>query len=253
MSSANPLTRFSNRVGDYVRYRPGYPPALLQSLIAEFGLTPRHALADIGSGTGISTAVFLANGNRVYGVEPNADMRAAAERELSAYAGFVSVDGRAEATTLPVASVDWVIAAQAFHWFDVAACRTEFARILRTGGRVALIWNDWRADSPFMQAYDAVIHEYATDYAQVTYRGGTMDARIRALLGDAHERRDFANPMRYDWDQVAGRLRSSSYMPAPDHPRFGAMMAALREVFDRDAVDGFVQFAYETQLFIGAV
>lgn len=157
MTVANALTRFSNRVQDYIRYRPGYPQAVMDCLRDEFGLRPQQVVADIGSGTGISTGLLLDNGHRVIAVEPNADMRAAAETRYGSNGAFQSVAAPAEATTLPDASVDWIVAAQAFHWFDVEKCRVEFRRILKRGGFVALLWNDRRDDTPFLRGYDALL------------------------------------------------------------------------------------------------
>src|SRR4029453_17979120 len=122
------IQRFSSRVEDYIKYRPSYPPALLDTLVTQCRLTPTAEVADIGSGTGLLSELFLRNGNRVYGVEPNREMREAGERLLSAYPSFVSVDGRAEATMLDDASVDFVTAGQAFHWFDPPHARREFMR-----------------------------------------------------------------------------------------------------------------------------
>jgi len=145
--------RFSNRVDNYIKYRPGYPQAVIETLAAECGLTSQSVIADIGSGTGILAEMFLKNGNAVTGVEPNREMREAGERLLSAYPRFTSVDGRAEATGLADASVDFVTAGQSLHWFDLKASRREFRRILKPSGWVAIVWNDRRDESPFMQAY----------------------------------------------------------------------------------------------------
>ena len=152
----DPTARFSNRVDDYVRYRPSYPAGVLEILRAEVGLTPASIIADVGSGTGISAELFLRNGNTVYAVEPNDAMRHAAERLLGGYHAFHSVNGRAEATTLPDASIDLSLAAQAFHWFDVPKARAEWQRILRPDGWAVLVWNTRRTDtSPFLRAFVA--------------------------------------------------------------------------------------------------
>src|SRR5215218_5273176 len=161
--------RFSTRVADYVKYRPGYPPSVLCLLEGECGLDSGSAVADVGSGTGILSELFLKNGNRVYGVEPNREMREAGERLLSSYTNFVSLDGRAEATTLEDTSVDFVTAGQAFHWFDPPHARREFMRILRPGGWVVLVWNDRRTTgTPFLEDYERLLLEYGTDYAAVS-------------------------------------------------------------------------------------
>src|SRR5205809_5538182 len=129
MTFADAKQRFSNRVADYVRYRPGYPPAVLDHLRAECGLRPGHVIADIGSGTGLLSELFLKNGNRVYGVEPNAEMRQAGEEYLASYDGFCSVEGSAESTTLGDSTIAFVTAGQAFHWFEPSAVRSELALI----------------------------------------------------------------------------------------------------------------------------
>ncbi len=159
MSFADAKQRFSNRVGDYVRYRPSYPSALVDLLRAECGLRPDHVMADVGSGTGILSRMFLENGNRVFGVEPNDEMRHAGEDYLSTFKKFSSIAGSAEATTLADASLDFVTVAQAFHWFEPAAARTEFQRILRRDGFVVIVWNDRLFDTtPFLREYEALLH-----------------------------------------------------------------------------------------------
>jgi SAM-dependent methyltransferase len=250
--TTDPTERFSTRVADYALYRPGYPQALLRLLEEECGLTPASAVADVGSGTGILSELFLRNGNRVYGVEPNREMREAGEQLLSSYTGFASVDGRAEATTLPGASVDFVTAGQAFHWFDAVAARREFRRILRTGGWAVLAWNDRRTGgTPFLEDYERLLVEYGTDYVEV--RDKYMEEEsISALYGAAGARtRDFYNEQVFDLDGLRGRLASSSYAPGPDHPNHAPMMDALGALFRRHERGGLVTVAYDTKVFYG--
>jgi ubiquinone/menaquinone biosynthesis C-methylase UbiE len=147
--------RFSSRVDNYIRYRPGYPDAILDTLRDAYGLTPASIVADVGSGTGILTEMFLRHGNVVYGIEPNREMREAAERLLAGYDRFHSVAATAEDTTLGDDSVDLVTAGQAFHWFDPSKARAEFARVLKPGGWVALIWNERVVTTPFLADYAA--------------------------------------------------------------------------------------------------
>src|SRR5713226_3126779 len=146
MTFADAKQRFSNRVVDYVRYRPGYPSAVLDLLRSECGLQSSHVIADIGSGTGIMSKLFLENGNRVFGVEPNTEMRQAGEEYLASYDGFSSIEGSAESTTLGDSSIDFVTAGQAFHWFEKEKTRAEFRRILRGKGWVVIAWNDRRME-----------------------------------------------------------------------------------------------------------
>ncbi len=251
MPAENALTRFSDRVDDYIRYRPGYPPAVIESLNGEFGLKASHAIADLGSGTGISAELFLRHSNAVYAVEPNADMRGAAEKRLGRYPSFHSIDGRAEATTLPDASVDWVVAAQAFHWFDVEAAQRECRRILKPDGRVVLLWNNRRLDSPFMKDYEALIHRFAIDFHQINHENAEKDGRIDRFFGDAYERRTFPNEQVFEFNGVRGRLTSSSYMPKEGHPSFEELMAELHRTFDRHRQNGRVRFDYDTKMWVG--
>jgi ubiquinone/menaquinone biosynthesis C-methylase UbiE len=174
-SFADPPGRFSDRVEDYVRFRPSYPAAVIELLRAEVGVGPGCTVADVGSGTGILTALLLESGSRVIAVEPNPAMRGAAEESLATHPRFVSVEGSAEATGLDDSSVDGITVAQAFHWFRVDDTAREFARILHPGGWVALIWNSRPlSGSPFLCAYESFLEEWGTDYTAVrkTYEVG---------------------------------------------------------------------------------
>jgi SAM-dependent methyltransferase len=246
--------RFSSRVENYVRYRPGYPVGVIETLRQECGLTPAHAIADIGSGTGFLSQLLLRNGNRVYGVEPNREMRRAAEQLLSDQPNFVSVDGTAEATTLADASVDFVCAGQAFHWFDPQAARREFARILRPGGWVVLVWNYRRIETaPMMQAYEAIVKRYSDDYEDVSHhRPEYDDASVRAFFGPqgcglaVHP-----NEQHFDFAGLRGRLLSSSYAPEAGHPNHEPMLADLRALFEQYQQQGRVTFEYDTKVYFG--
>jgi SAM-dependent methyltransferase len=247
----DPTRRFGNRVEHYIRYRPGYPPEVVDSLTSEFGLTRDHVIADIGSGTGILSELLLRNGNRVYGVEPNAEMRAAGAEYLKHYQGFTSVNGTAEATTLPNACVDYVTAGQAFHWFEPAAARQEFCRILRPGGWVVLIWNDRQKEDPFLRDYEQIRVAFSMDPPRVKHPNIDEDA-IRAFFGDAPVAcRVFDNVQILDWAGLQGRYLSSSYAPLPGDPDHGAAMTQLRNIFDRHQTDGRVIFAYHARLYAG--
>src|SRR6202142_258249 len=163
--SKSPTARFSDRVENYVRYRPGYPPEVLDLLRDQCGLQPTHVVADIASGTGLFTKLLLENGNSVYAVEPNAEMREMGAHVLEGYERLVTVSGTAEETTLASASVDFVTAAQAAHWFDLPRTRKEFVRILRTGGWCVLIWNERLTEgTPFLRVNEQLLLTYGTDY-----------------------------------------------------------------------------------------
>ncbi len=244
--------RFSNRVENYIKYRPGYPEGVVKTLETECGLTETSSVADIGSGTGILTQLLLRNGNPVWAIEPNADMRAAAERQLGHLPGFHSVTGSAEATTLASQSIDVVTAGQAFHWFDRRATRSEFVRILKPMGWVALIWNERETETtPFLRAYEELLHHYATDYAQVDHRQ-IDEAVLRDFFSPgAFGVRSFRNLQHFDYAGVQGRLLSSSYAPEKGQPGHEPMLAELRRIYDAHRVDDRVVIEYVTRVYFG--
>ena len=251
MPASNATSRFSDRVENYVRYRPGYPAEVVQALKEECGLAPSHVIADIASGTGIWTRALLEHGNRVFGIEPNAEMREAGERLLSAFPNFTSVAGLAEATTLPDRSVDFITAAQAAHWFDRERARREFIRILKPGGWLVLLWNERVTDSTkFLRDYEQLLLTYGTDYEDVRHERTT--AAVNEFF-DPHlyQERVFAMRQEFDYTGVEGRLLSSSYAPGRGHPRHDSMLLDLRRIFDACSGEGKVAFEYKTRVYFG--
>lgn len=243
--------RFSDRVEDYIRYRPGYPPQVLSLLRDECGLLPSHVVADIASGTGVWTRHLLENGNRVFAVEPNPEMREAGERLLQSYPNLISVNGTAEETTLASNSVDFVTAAQAAHWFDRVQARHEFVRILKPGGCCVLIWNERRTDTtPFLRDYEQLLLQFGTDYEEVRHERTT--AVIHEFFAPAPNRECvFDLRQQFDYEGAAGRLLSSSYAPLADHPNHEPMMKELQRIFRAHAVGGKVGFEYYTRVYYG--
>lgn len=247
----DPTRRFSNRVENYLKYRPTYPPAIIPLLKTKCGLTPESVVADLGSGTGLLTELFLKNGNPVLGVEPNPEMRAAGERVLARYPRFLSVNGAAEATTLADHSVAFVLAGQAFHWFNREAARNEFLRILQPGGWVVLAWNGYRVESsPLMAAYQDLVVRFGTDYSEVRREVVGCDVESFYAPGSCECAR-FEFQQDFDYEGLKGRLLSASYAPEPDHPNYDAMLREVRRVFDANQKDGKVVFEYETELYYG--
>src|ERR1039458_1632214 len=249
--SKSPTARFSDRVENYVRYRPGYPPEVLDLLRTECGLQPHHIVADIASGTGVFTRLLLENGNFVFAVEPNTEMREMGAHLLESYSRLVSIGGIAEETTLRSASADFVTAAQAAHWFDLAHARAEFARILQPEEYYVLIWNERRtASTPFLHDYEQLLLTYGTDYKEVRHERTT--AIIHEFFAPAaHRERVFDLRQRFDYEGTAGRLLSSSYAPLEGHPSHAPMMRELQRIFRAHAADGVVEFEYNTRVFFG--
>ena len=243
--------RFADRVENYIKYRPSYPQEVISFLANKIGFNASQDVADIGSGTGISAELFLRNGNKVYAVEPNKEMREAADRLLAEYNGYISVNGGSEASTLPDHCIDLIVAAQAFHWFDRNAFKKECQRIGRAGGYCLLIWNERKVESDFEKVYEELLIRYGTDYRSVDHRN-IREEDLRAFFAP-HPiiSETLFNEQIFDYEGVKGRLLSSSYAPNVGEPNFEAMIAYLKEIFDRYQKDGKVSFSYDCNLFLG--
>lgn len=250
--------RFGPRARSYARYRPGYPAQLRELLESRASLTRGDAVADVGSGTGLSAAMLLGRGWRVYAVEPSPPMRAEAEAAYGHLPDFCSVSGTAEATTLDGHSVRLVTVGTAFHWFDQPATRREFARILTPGGRVAIFWNrrldgqDGGPGADFARDYAALLGEY-TDYRQSTHRDHQTSAALEPFFGAPPEEAHLPSEQRLDFEGLRNRLISASYAPLPESPRYLPLVHALRCLFDRYAQDGAVTLRYDTCVFHGVL
>lgn len=250
---SNTVERFSNRVENYVKYRPDYPKEVLTLFRNEVNLQASSIIADIGSGTGISARLFLENGNTVFGVEPNAAMREAAENYLQDFPNFKSVNGTAEKTSLENDSVDIVIAAQAFHWFDKEKTRREFKRILKEKGFVALLWNERQLDSTaFLKDYEQLLIEYGTDYEKVRHEN-IGEEILQDFFQIDFRQQIFQNVQTLDFDGLKGRMLSSSYIPTEENPRFSEMLENLKTLFAEHAENGKIEILYDTKFFYAQI
>jgi SAM-dependent methyltransferase len=245
------VERFSSRIADYIKYRPGYPPEIVTLMKTECGLTPDSVVTDIGSGTGKLAQLFLAHGNVVFGVEPNAGMRAAAEQILGSFPNFKSIEGNAESTGLQTSSVEFITAGQAFHWFDPDNFKLEARRILKADGWVIITWNARKlVSTPFLEDYEHLLMTYGTDYQDIRHEKAE-DLIPQFFAPRAFQVAVFPNAQVFDLEGLKGRLRSSSYTPEPGHPGFEPMIEEVRNVFDRHQTNGTVIFEYDTKVFYG--
>jgi SAM-dependent methyltransferase len=250
----NSTQRFSNRVDNYIKYRPGYPAGVLQLLRDSCGLSNSSLFADIGSGTGIFTKLLLDEGYIVYAVEPNDDMRHAADQHLGHAKKYHSINGTAEATTLKDNSVDIVVCAQAFHWFDAEQCKVEFARILKPDGKVALIWNNRQIEADeFSIDYEFLLRQQSSDYERVNHQNLT-EANFSAFFKNGrYQLTKFPNIQVFDEAGLTGRAFSSSYVPAEGSPEGEIFLQKLKDIFNRHQENGTVNVQYQTEVYLGEV
>jgi ubiquinone/menaquinone biosynthesis C-methylase UbiE len=252
--NAEPTERFSDRVDNYVKYRPSYPPDVIDFLANECRLEPGTPIADVGSGTGIFSKLLLDRCFRVYAVEPNAAMQHAAREQFKNNTDWIAVNGTAEATTLPDAGVSLVVCAQAFHWFDATKTKVEFARILTPGGRVALIWNNRQAETDeFAKAYETLLKKDSVDYNKVNHRR-IGDINFKGFFKNGqYELIKFPNEQVFDEAGLMGRAFSSSYVPPEDTVAGQQFKGLLKEVFEQYNKNGQISFQYQTEVYIGEV
>ncbi len=248
--------RFSDRVDNYVKYRPHYPAETVDFLSAEGIISENSVIADIGSGTGISAELFLKNNYKVIGVEPNEPMRHAAEMILQSYSDkklFVSVNGKAEDTNLEDQSVDIVLCAQAFHWFNNDAFKAECKRILKPTGNVVLMWNDRRTDSTdFLKVYEDFLQMFGTDYNEINHKNTQEMAQFDNFFGkENYKEKSFYNYQDVNFEGLKGRVLSSSYMPNEGHADFDHMIYCLKKIFMRYQENGVVRLDYDTKIYYG--
>lgn len=246
-----PTERFSDRVENYVKYRPHYPEEIIDYLTEKNILRKESDIADIGSGTGILTELFLKNGNKVYGIEPNKEMREAGEAYLKDSTNFISVEGTAEKAPLEKNSVDLIIAGQAFHWFDVEKAKEEFKRILEPGGHIVLIWNVRQLDTnPFLKSYEAMLIKYGTDYLKILHEN-VNDKVLSKFYEGKYEKKTFYNEQIFDFDALKGRLLSSSYSPTEEMPSYQSMLEQLQKLFSQYNDNGKIIIPYDTDVYCG--
>ncbi len=246
LTELNSKERFSSRVQNYVKYRPSYSNDIISYLEEAIGLNEKSIIADIGSGTGISTKLFLDNGNTVYSVEPNQDMRQAAENLLKSYSNVHFIDGSSESTKLQSESIDIIIAAQAFHWFNPEPTKKEFLRILKANGTVVLLWNIRKTKSDgFMEGYLEIIRRYAEIYTNES--DDDLIPKFFDYKTIYEEVLD--NPQIADFDRLKGEITSFSYMPNENDINYVTMISELEDLFNKYNSNGKVTLEYETHIY----
>ena len=251
MSEANGYERFSNRQANYAKYRPSYPRELLERLALRIDLSADRDVADIGAGTGIFTERLLERSLNVRAVEPNAQMLGVARDTLSHRDGFTAVNGTAESTTLPRASIDVIFCAQAFHWFNTAATAAEWRRVLRPYGYVVLVWNNIDIAGKLEREYQDLMLAVATDKGDAIRASRGAQTRNVLFADGVAERIIVPNSQTLDYDGFVGRTESFSFAPKQDDPRHNTLMDGLRRLYDAYQADGQITLSYETVMIFG--
>jgi len=247
----NSTTRFSDRVADYINYRPKYPPEIIGILKEHIHLTPQSIIADVGAGTGFLTELFLKNENHTYAVEPNDAMRIACGELYGIYPNLEIINGTAEATTLPDNTIDIIVAGQAFHWFNQEACKEEFKRILKPDGYIALIWNARKDDTGFSKGYDEILRQHLPEYKTLDHRNVDDNAITRFFQPQQMKKTILPNSQVFNWEGFKGRALSSSYVPKNGEIHH-TIMKEIRKLFDQYQQDGKVSFLYDTVIYWNA-
>jgi SAM-dependent methyltransferase len=247
--------RFTGKAEIYKKFRPAYPKELLDYLYSQVGFINDSIIADIGSGTGIFSRLLLERGNLVYCVEPNEDMRKTAEKDNAVYANFISINAPAENTELQENSVDFVTAAQAFHWFDKQLFKQECRRILRPGGKVVLVWNIRDLESDIIKNEYIIRKKYSKDNKGFGVCGGPPDDYSDFFADRICEVRTFRNDLRFDRENFIGRNLSASYIAGEeqDPENYHGFVSELNELFDKYNINGILNFPHYTQSYIGEV
>ena len=240
--------RFSGRVEDYIKYRPSYPKEIVKILEEKIQLDKSKTIADIGSGTGISSKLFLENDFKVIGVEPNKEMREAAEQLLSPFVNFISVNGTAEKTNLPGKSIDLIFCGQAFHWFDKKKSKIEFDRILKSDGNIVLVWNSRSSKSGFLNQYEEALDEHIPEYKYVNHRNISDEEISKFFFPKKMNKICLDNEQIFDLNGLKGRLKSSSYCPKSGK-QYEKLMTRIEQIFEKYKVNNTIAFEYETEIF----
>jgi SAM-dependent methyltransferase len=248
----NPTGRFTGLADKYAKYRPSYPAQAIEYVRTRCGLEPDSLLVDVGCGTGISARLFSTLGVNVIGIEPNAEMRAAAAATSPGPAErpVIYQEGKAESTGLPPGVADLVLAAQAFHWFEPDAALREFHRILKPDGWAALMWNERDEQDPFTTAYGVVIRSGRDTAAIENPRQGQAGkVLLTSQLFRQAERVTFPNNQVLDEEGLLGRSFSASYAPR-EPAEVAAWTDQLRALFSQNQRGGTVVLQYQTSIFL---
>jgi len=247
----DPTKRFSNRVESYIRYRPDYPPTVIELLQQDYGLSAEDELADMGAGVGHTAKLFAPHVGYIYAIEPNEEMNLALQQQMKHVPNFSARLRPAENTDLEARSVDFIICGQSYHWFNQKMARTEFERILNDEGYVVLMWNSRDRTSDFGRAYEQFLLDHGVDYTEVNH--AKVGEEQFDYLMRSWKRYEFENHQVLDAEGLIGRFTSSSYAPAPGSEPHQQATQVLSQIFEEFAEAGQLRMDYVTEVIVGKI
>lgn len=243
--------KFSGKSDVYGKGRPSYPDELFKYLNREGYINTNTVAADIGSGTGIFSRQLSEYASKVYAVEPNDDMRAAAEKSMTDYGNIISVCGNSDNTGLGNHSVDIVTAAQAFHWFNRQSFKNECMRILKKDGIVILVWNDRDTSSEVISRNFEVNRRYCANFKGSSNGMDFENETFSDFFDGEVKKMEFENNLIYDYETFILRNASSSYAPKKGKENYISYVDELKNIFDACSSNGRLVYPYITRCYIG--
>ncbi len=249
----NETDKFTGLAGYYNASRPAYSNELIDALYKNYGFCANSTIADIGSGTGKFASQLLERGSMVYCVEPNADMMNTAIVRLKCYDRFIPVSGGADNTGLSDNCVDYITAAQSFHWFNPDTFKKECKRILKKDGLVCLIWNVHDMSCDINLESCSLYQKYCPDFKG--FSNGIHDdtSPIKGFFNRKYEYIQYENPILYDRDKFLSRSLSASYTLKPNDPKYDEYCQALNDLFNKYEKDGIVTIKNYSCAYIGRI
>jgi len=245
--------KFSGKAAVYAKFRPTYPDAFISYLYSDVGFQTSSVIADIGAGTGIFSKLLASKSRAVLCVEPNSDMLETARRELAGYPNCALVKATAENTTLDNHSVDFVTVAQAFHWFDRSRFKAECKRILRSRGKVVLVWNTRDSADSLTIETASINQEFCPDFQGFSRGSEASPSAYADFFKDGCcEHKVFRNSLVFNEAEFIGRNLSGSYAPQ-ESSSYDAYVREIRGLFQRHSKDGTLTVPNITRSYAGEV
>jgi len=226
---------FTSKSKIYDAYRPKYSEQFIDSIIENYPLSHLAKIADIGAGTGILTQQLLRIGCEIFAIEPNKEMREIAENKFLNEKKCHVINGSAEKTTLNDNSMDLIIVAQAFHWFEIESFRKEFQRISKRN-KAILVWNTKKTSQPYLAELEEVNQKYCKEFKG--FSGGIEIDQISSFFDNHYIRKEFENNLRMKKHNFVNGILTGSYTPDKEDKDYEAYVQKIEEIFEKYCING---------------